>query len=179
MFALLGTFNFSYFHVAISTFWQPIRQISVPYTIVVLTVRPSGAQTRSVESLIERYLERSNPFFQAELRPFRTAPLLLAWAAERQKRDAAAFWLADLGGLSIHSEAFAERIRQARDGGQRSLLLGVGPADGWDDRARAQADCRFSLGPMTLPHELATLVLAEQVYRASTILQGHPYHLGH
>ena len=88
-------------------------------------------------------------------------------------------WLADGNGTSLQSEAFADRIRQARDTGRRALLVAVGPADGWTDQARAQADLRFSLGPMTLPHELATLVLAEQIYRASTILQGHPYHLGH
>ena len=58
-------------------------------------------------------------------------------------------------------------------------VLAIGPANGWAAAARDAADMRLSLGAMTLPHELAALVLAEQVYRASTILQGHPYHLGH
>jgi 23S rRNA (pseudouridine1915-N3)-methyltransferase len=55
----------------------------------------------------------------------------------------------------------------------------VGPADGWSEYARAQAQSTLSFGPMTLPHELARLVLAEQIYRAFTILAGHPYHSGH
>ncbi len=77
------------------------------------------------------------------------------------------------------TEQFAERVRLTRDGGLRHLLLAIGPADGWSAAARKAADLRLSLGAMTLPHELAALVLAEQIYRVSTILQGHPYHLGH
>lgn len=149
------------------------------YPVTLLTVRPGGTQTRTVESLVGQYLQRCTPLFRAETRPFRSAGLLLAAAAERQKREAAVLWLADGDGASLSSEAFADRIRQVRDSGRRALLVAVGPADGWSAEARAQADLRFSLGPMTLPHELATLVLAEQIYRASTILQGHPYHLGH
>jgi len=55
----------------------------------------------------------------------------------------------------------------------------VGPADGWSAEARNRAQLLLSLGAMTLPHELARVVLAEQVYRACTILAGHPYHSGH
>jgi 23S rRNA (pseudouridine1915-N3)-methyltransferase len=57
------------------------------------------------------------------------------------------------------------------------IVFAIGPASGWSDRPQAQTV--LSLGPMTLPHELARLVLAEQLYRAFTILAGHPYHIGH
>lgn len=105
--------------------------------------------------------------------------MLLDYVAEEKRAGAAIFWIADLGGKSLDSVAFAERIREARDNGIRRLMLAIGPANGWSDAGRKAADLRLSLGAMTLPHELAWLVLAEQVYRASTILQGHPYHLGH
>lgn len=58
-------------------------------------------------------------------------------------------------------------------------VLAIGPADGWSPEARVRADLVVSFGPMTLPHSLARVVLAEQVYRALTILAGHPYHSGH
>jgi 23S rRNA (pseudouridine1915-N3)-methyltransferase len=57
--------------------------------------------------------------------------------------------------------------------------MAIGPADGWSDTARQRADLLLSLGRITLPHQLARVVLAEQVYRAFTILAGHPYHSGH
>lgn len=124
-------------------------------------------------------MNRCGRAFAAEWRPFKREQDLLVAAREEQRRGAAAFWIADTLAASLSSEQLATHVQRARDGGMRMLLLGVGPADGWSADARAQADLRFSLGTMTLPHELAALVLAEQVYRASTILQGHPYHLGH
>jgi 23S rRNA (pseudouridine1915-N3)-methyltransferase len=59
------------------------------------------------------------------------------------------------------------------------LLFGVGAADGFTDQAIRAATLVLSLGKMTLAHELARVVLLEQLYRAFTILKGHPYHLGH
>ena len=59
------------------------------------------------------------------------------------------------------------------------LVFAVGPADGFTDVARNAAQHTIALGRMTLAHELARVVLLEQVYRAFTILKGHPYHSGH
>jgi 23S rRNA (pseudouridine1915-N3)-methyltransferase len=59
------------------------------------------------------------------------------------------------------------------------LLFAVGGADGFGDETRQQAAFVLSLGKMTLPHELARVVLLEQLYRACTILKNHPYHVGH
>ena len=66
-----------------------------------------------------------------------------------------------------------------RDEGAQHLVFAIGPASGWSDSARARAGLLLSLGPMTMAHALARLVLAEQIYRAFTILSGHPYHGGH
>jgi 23S rRNA (pseudouridine1915-N3)-methyltransferase len=59
------------------------------------------------------------------------------------------------------------------------MVFAIGPADGWSEAARERAQLLLSLGPMTLAHALARLVVAEQLYRAFTILSGHPYHAGH
>jgi 23S rRNA (pseudouridine1915-N3)-methyltransferase len=147
--------------------------------VSLLSVRPGGAHRSELDSVAEDYLGRCGREMPAVAKVFRSETALLDAVTAERRGGAAAFWIADLGGVSLTSESFADRIRRARDGGLRQLLLAIGPADGWSVAARQAAELRISLGPMTLPHELARLVLAEQIYRASTILQGHPYHLGH
>jgi 23S rRNA (pseudouridine1915-N3)-methyltransferase len=79
-------------------------------------------------------------------------------------------------GKSRGSEAFAKLLARHRDGGSQGLAFLVGGADGLGDEALAHSDDVMSLSAMTLPHGLARIVLAEQIYRAITILSGHPYH---
>lgn len=79
-------------------------------------------------------------------------------------------------GQSLTSEAFAARLAKWRDGGTGDLAFLVGGADGLEPALVKQADLVLSLGAMTWPHMLARVMLAEQLYRAATILQGHPYH---
>jgi len=91
----------------------------------------------------------------------------------------AAFVVAlDGGGEALTSEAFAARIAALRDGGTPAMAFLVGGADGLGDAALARADMALSLGPMTWPHLLARAMLAEQLWRAASILSGHPYHRG-
>jgi 23S rRNA (pseudouridine1915-N3)-methyltransferase len=87
--------------------------------------------------------------------------------------------LLDSRGEALSSEGLAKWLGARRDSGQQTIVFAIGPASGWSSGAPRQAQALFSLGPMTLPHELARLVLAEQIYRAFTILAGHPYHTGH
>ncbi len=84
--------------------------------------------------------------------------------------------LLDEGGKSFGSEAFARYLAARRDEGRRAMAFLIGGPDGHGDGARQHAQLTLSLGPMTLPHGLARIVLAEQLYRAATILSGHPYH---
>ena len=77
------------------------------------------------------------------------------------------------------SEELADFIREHQERNPAPLVFAVGPADGFSEQLRGQADFVLSLGKMTLAHELARVVLLEQVYRAFTILKRHPYHLGH
>jgi 23S rRNA (pseudouridine1915-N3)-methyltransferase len=82
----------------------------------------------------------------------------------------------DPAGKMLSSEAFARSLAERRDGGAPGLAFAIGAADRLGQAVLDKADQALSLGPMTLPHGLARIVLAEQIYRALTILAGHPYH---
>ena len=82
----------------------------------------------------------------------------------------------DRGGDQLGSEEFAQVLAKFRDDGAEGLAFLIGGADGLGLAALFKADRVVSFGPMTLPHGLARIVLAEQIYRAETILAGHPYH---
>jgi 23S rRNA (pseudouridine1915-N3)-methyltransferase len=82
----------------------------------------------------------------------------------------------DPGGVQLGSDQFAGVLLKFRDGGAQGLAFLVGGADGLGLGAMFKADLVLSLGKMTLPHGLARIVLTEQIYRAATILSGHPYH---
>jgi 23S rRNA (pseudouridine1915-N3)-methyltransferase len=82
----------------------------------------------------------------------------------------------DRTGESLSSEGFAGLLAKLRDGGQEGVAFLIGGADGLAPEVLARAAKKVSLGAMTLPHGLARIVLAEQIYRAATILAGHPYH---
>jgi len=88
----------------------------------------------------------------------------------------AALALLDERGGNLGSEAFAERIAALRDGGRKGLVLAIGGPDGHDPALAGAADLVLSFGAMTWPHQLVRVMLAEQLYRAATILAGHPYH---
>lgn len=82
----------------------------------------------------------------------------------------------DERGRTYSSRAFADHIATLRDRGERRLVFAIGGADGLDARVLAQAGSTLAFGPQTWPHALARAMLAEQLYRAVTILAGSPYH---
>ncbi len=106
-------------------------------------------------------------------RKAREAELLLAAVP----RGATAVAL-DQGGKALDSEALARAIGGWRDGGVSQLAFLIGGADGHGQAVLERADLVLSLGPMTWPHLLARVMLAEQLYRAAAILSNHPYHRG-
>jgi 23S rRNA (pseudouridine1915-N3)-methyltransferase len=130
--------------------------------------------------LFERYDTRLRPRLTvAEL------PEARGGAALVRRREGAALLAAlpdnafavvlDLGGQPTDSEAFAARLQQWA-GLQRPLCFLIGGAEGLDRAVIDRADIVLSLGPMTWPHFLVRAMLAEQLYRAQAIIQGHPYH---
>ncbi|URW75192.1 23S rRNA (pseudouridine(1915)-N(3))-methyltransferase RlmH [Sphingomonas donggukensis] len=90
--------------------------------------------------------------------------------------DGARIVMLDETGETPGSKAFAERLGRWRDDGVRETRFLIGAADGFDDAARGQADMLLSFGRLTWPHMLARAMLAEQLWRATSILAGHPYH---
>jgi 23S rRNA (pseudouridine1915-N3)-methyltransferase len=82
----------------------------------------------------------------------------------------------DEGGKSFGSRAFSERLARWRDTGTSDLTLAIGSADGHGAALLEKASLSLAFGPMTWPHQLVRVMLAEQLYRAVTILSGHPYH---
>ncbi|HMO42400.1 MAG TPA: 23S rRNA (pseudouridine(1915)-N(3))-methyltransferase RlmH, partial [Phenylobacterium sp.] len=82
----------------------------------------------------------------------------------------------DERGQARASRAFAQELAALRDGGARRLVFLIGGADGLDPDLREAAQGRLAFGPQTWPHALARAMLAEQLYRAVTILGGSPYH---
>jgi 23S rRNA (pseudouridine1915-N3)-methyltransferase len=138
-----------------------------------------GALGGGFESLTRVYLQRCEAFVRCQAEAFRTEEAFLDWLTRRGARTSPVVVLLDSRGRSMTSEAFAAWLGARRDNGAQHIVFAIGPADGWSDAARQSADLLLSLGPMTLAHSLARLVLAEQIYRAFTILSGHPYHGGH
>ena len=95
---------------------------------------------------------------------------------EKALPDGAVLLLLDERGKALGSPAFADLIGGFRDAGKRELMIAIGGADGLDPALHARAAATLCLGKMTWPHQLVRILIAEQLYRAVTILSGHPYH---
>jgi 23S rRNA (pseudouridine1915-N3)-methyltransferase len=141
--------------------------------------RSSSLSRSSLEGLVETYRLRTAAFIEIEVPVFRTSQAFFENLDKQRARVAPVLVLLDSSGRQLSSENLAQWIGHQRDQGQQRIVFAIGPADGWTDADRQRATLLLSLGPMTLPHELARVVLSEQVYRAFTILAGHPYHTGH
>lgn len=107
--------------------------------------------------------------------------------AERQREEGAALAtqlgdkaliLLDETGKNMASKAFAGKLGQLRDAGRREIMFAIGGPDGHDPQMKAKAEFSVSFGAATWPHQIVRIMLAEQLYRAATILSGHPYHRG-
>jgi 23S rRNA (pseudouridine1915-N3)-methyltransferase len=142
----------------------------------------------AIQSLTEEYLKRISRYVTVEGIPLKDEAALLEMcgipsATIKIKRSMGAtkstLVLLDSRGKQFSSEEFAKFLGDYQDRNPLALVFGVGAADGFSEEARAAAQFTLSLGKMTLPHELARVVLLEQIYRAFTILKRHPYHCGH
>jgi 23S rRNA (pseudouridine1915-N3)-methyltransferase len=90
--------------------------------------------------------------------------------------EGSALWALDEKGTSLTSEDFARELAKLREDGTSALAFAIGGADGLDESLRQRANRLIAFGAMTLPHQLVRGLLLEQIYRATTILSGHPYH---
>lgn len=147
--------------------------------ITLMFVGSRTAAKDGYDALVDGYLERCSAFARCAVEGFRTEEALLERVAKQKGRAGAVLVLLDSRGRQMTSEAFAAWLGARRDEGAQEIVFAIGPADGWSEMARKQAALTLSLGIMTMAHGLARLVMAEQIYRAVTILTGHPYHRGH
>ncbi|MFY9743316.1 MAG: 23S rRNA (pseudouridine(1915)-N(3))-methyltransferase RlmH [Candidatus Sulfotelmatobacter sp.] len=140
----------------------------------------------AIQSLTEEYVRRISRYAQVQAGPVRDEAALLQMAGRAPRSagkignsERCTLVLMDSRGQQFSSEEFAHFIGDHQDRNPLPLALAIGPADGFGDATLKAAQYTISLGKMTLAHELARVVLLEQLYRAFTILKGHPYHLGH
>jgi 23S rRNA (pseudouridine1915-N3)-methyltransferase len=133
----------------------------------------------AIQSLTEEYLKRLSRYGDVQGMAVRDESALLKLGGREARPTPHVLVLLDSRGKQLSSEEFAEFLGNHQDRNPLPLLFAVGPANGFTEEARQEANLLLSLGKMTVAHELARVVLLEQLYRAFTILKGHPYHLGH
>jgi 23S rRNA (pseudouridine1915-N3)-methyltransferase len=147
--------------------------------IALTAIAPRRSKDEATERLFADYVERAGRYMPCESQVFGSEAALLEWLDRQAGRAAAYAILLDSRGQQCTSEEIAATVGRLRDDGTQRVVFAIGPADGWSPAARKRANLLLSLGRITLPHQLARVVLAEQVYRSLTILAGHPYHSGH
>jgi 23S rRNA (pseudouridine1915-N3)-methyltransferase len=145
---------------------------------ITLSAITSRKKPRLLDDALAEYASRLAHYASVEQQHFLSEPALIA-SLQKSGRVPAKLILLDAGGRQMSSEQLAAWIGRERDSGAQHLHFAIGPADGWSAETRKRAGLLLSFGPMTFPHELARVMLAEQLYRAFTILAGHPYHGGH
>ena len=121
-------------------------------------------------ALLSDYTLRIARFMPCEIGAYPGKNRSRIWVCEREK-----------GSRTLSSEALSRELQKCMNSGVQELQIVIGAADGFTAEAleRMAPALRWSFGPMTLPHELAAVVAAEQIYRALTILHHQPYHSGH
>ncbi|MGA6984586.1 MAG: 23S rRNA (pseudouridine(1915)-N(3))-methyltransferase RlmH [Terriglobales bacterium] len=135
----------------------------------------------AIQALTDEYLKRIAHYADVAGVALKDEAAILSLAAgakQRQQKDRHTLLILDSRGKQFSSEELAAFLEREQVNAT-PLLFAIGGSDGFSEEARRQARFALSLGKMTLPHELARVVLLEQLYRAFTILKRHPYHLGH
>jgi 23S rRNA (pseudouridine1915-N3)-methyltransferase len=139
----------------------------------------------AIQALTDEYLKRISRYVPVEGLALRDETALMQMSGRatletsRVSRGKLTIALMDSRGKELSSEEWARFLGDYQDRNPLPLVFAIGPANGFSEETRASAHHTFSFGKMTLAHELARVVLLEQIYRAFTILKGHPYHSGH
>ena len=131
----------------------------------------------AIQSLTDEYVKRLTRYADAQGIALKDESALLKLCGREARPVRHTLVLLDSRGRQLSSEELAVFLGNYSE--NNPLLFAVGPANGFTEETRQEAKLLLSLGKMTIAHELARVVLLEQLYRAFTILKGHPYHLGH
>ncbi len=129
----------------------------------------------AIDVLTNEYLKRISRYADIAGLSLKNEAAILSLAGGKQRHKLV---LLDSRGKQFSSEDLAEFLEREQLNAI-PLLFAIGGSDGFSEETRRHAGFTLSLGKMTLPHELARVVLLEQLYRAFTILKHHPYHVGH
>ena len=132
----------------------------------------------AIQTLTDDYLKRISRYADFAGVVVKDEAAIVALARGDRQKERHKLVLLDSRGKQFSSEELAQFLDRKQQQAL-PLLFAVGGADGFSETARREADAVLSLGRMTLPHELARVVLLEQIYRGFTILKNHPYHVGH
>jgi 23S rRNA (pseudouridine1915-N3)-methyltransferase len=146
--------------------------------LTVAWIGKSKSKDAAIQSLTGEYLKRLSRYAETQGIALKDEAALLAHMNSRNYTRPALVLL-DSHGKQLSSEELAQFIQDHQQRSSQPLLFAIGGADGFTAETRSAASFTLSLGKMTIAHELARVVLLEQLYRAFTILSGHPYHLGH
>ncbi len=132
----------------------------------------------AIQALTDDYLKRLSRYADVSGISVKDEAAILSLASGERQKERHRLVLLDSRGKQLSSEELAQFLDREQLQAQ-PLLFAIGGADGFSEQARRAASFVLSLGRMTLPHELARVVLLEQLYRGFTILKNHPYHVGH
>ena len=146
--------------------------------LAVISPHKAGPSGGALE-LLQLYMRRASKYCPCSYLTYPSETKLLASIALAAGRTRPVILLTDSQGEELTSAGIATILGTFQDTGLQQLIVAIGPADGWSSAALAIADRTIAFGRITLPHELAAVVAAEQIYRALTIRAGHPYHCGH
>jgi len=145
-----------------------------------LTVAWIGkTKSAAIQSLTDEYLKRLRQYADTDGVSLKDESALMKLCVRDRRGTRRWLVLLDSRGKQLSSEELAKFLGDHQDKNPVPLVFAIGPADGFSETARQHADFTLSLGKMTVAHELARVLLLEQLYRGFTILKGHPYHLGH
>lgn len=145
---------------------------------VVWIAPKSRSKEPGYDALTRDYVKRIAKYQSIESSDLPSESSLLK-LLEHSARTRPLLVLLDGRGKEMSSEQLAQFVEAQLSADVQQLIFAIGPADGFSDAARRAANRIISLGQITLPHELARVVLLEQIYRAFTIIRKHPYHCGH
>jgi len=151
-------------------------------TIISVGRLKAGPEKQQIDTYLKRCpwpvkiieVEEKRPLKGPERR-LREGDLLLK-AISQYRADQAHVIALDERGKSLRSDGFADMIRHHQDNGIANLIFLIGGAEGYDPKIKKKADYLLRLSDMTWPHMMARVMLTEQLYRASCIMAGHPYH---
>jgi 23S rRNA (pseudouridine1915-N3)-methyltransferase len=146
--------------------------------LTLVRTQPRKRSVSPAQQMLEDYVGRLGRMHSVEVLDLPDEAAVVAHLEKVAVRGKARLVLGDSTGRNLSSEEFARWIGDSQQVASE-LIFAIGPADGWSATTLARANLKIAFGRVTLPHELAAVVLAEQVYRAFAILSGHPYHQGH